>query len=102
MRTADQENLAQRSAERLDLDWQVMVFRFVISNGLPCKLSSRWSYSDRKLSRDSRRRVHERLNESRFMADLSPPSSPLSIPLFINLEPGLCRPKIHGNPLSNL
>ena len=78
-----------------------LVFPAVISNVLLRKLSAKWSYSDRIPSRDSRRRVRERLNESRFMADLSLPSSPLSIRQFINLEPGqvLMLPKSSREPI---
>ena len=65
-----------------------LLFPAVISNALLRKLSAQWSYSQRMPSRESRRRVRERLNESRFMADLSLPSSPLSIRQLINLEPG--------------
>lgn len=78
-----------------------LIFPAVVSNVLLRKLSARWSYSDRIPSRDSRRHVRERLNESRFMADLSLPSSPLSIRQFINLEPGqvLMLPKSSREPI---
>jgi len=78
-----------------------LVFPAVISNVLLRKLSARWSYSDRLPSRDSRRHLRERLSESRFMADLSLPSSPLSFRQFINLEPGqvLMLPKSSREPI---
>ncbi|HZE81000.1 MAG TPA: FliM/FliN family flagellar motor switch protein [Candidatus Polarisedimenticolia bacterium] len=78
-----------------------LVFPAVISNVLLRKLSARWSYSDRLPSRDSRRHVRERLQESRFMADLSLPGSRLSIRQFINLEPGqvLMLPKSSREPI---
>jgi len=78
-----------------------LVFPAVISNALLRKLSARWSYSDRMPSRDSRRRVRELLNESRFVADLSLPSSPLAFRQFINLEPGqvLMLPKSSREPI---
>lgn len=78
-----------------------LIFPAVISNALLRKLSAKWSYSERLPSRDSRRRVRERLNESRFMADLSLPNSPLSIRQLINLEPGqvLALPKSSLEPI---
>jgi flagellar motor switch protein FliM len=78
-----------------------LVFPAVISNALLRKLSAKWSYSERIPSRDSRRRVRERLNESRFMADLSLPISPLTIRQFIHLEPGevLMLPKSAREPI---
>jgi flagellar motor switch protein FliM len=78
-----------------------LVFPAVISNALLRKLSVQWTYSDRIPSRGSRRRVRERLNESRFMADLSLPGSPLSIRQIINLEPGqvLTLPRSSQEPI---
>jgi flagellar motor switch protein FliM len=65
-----------------------LIFPAVISNALLRKLSAQWSYSERIPSRDSRRGVRDRLLDSRFTADLSLPSSPLSIRKVMHLEPG--------------
>lgn len=65
-----------------------LVFPTVISNALLRKLSAQWARSERIPSRESRRRVRERLLDSRFVADLSLPGSPLSIRQLIDLKLG--------------
>lgn len=65
-----------------------MVFPAVISNALLRRLSVQGNVSARIPSRTSRRRVCDRLLDSRFMTDLSLPGSPLSIRQLIDLEPG--------------
>jgi len=65
-----------------------MVFPAVVSNALLRRLSAQWSYSERIPSRDSRRRMREHLLDSRFLADLSLPNSPLSIRELLELKPG--------------
>lgn len=78
-----------------------MVFPAVVANALLRRLSAQWSYSERIPSRDSRRRMRERLLDSRFTADLSLPMSPLPIRDLIDLEPGqvLMLPKSAGEPI---
>jgi flagellar motor switch protein FliM len=65
-----------------------MVFPAVVANALLRRLSAQGNYSVRLPSRESRRRVRERLLDSRFTADLSLPSSPHTIRQLISLEPG--------------
>jgi flagellar motor switch protein FliM len=65
-----------------------LVFPAVVSNALLRKLSAQLSYSERIPSRESRRHVRASLLESRFMADLSLPNSPLAFRQLMNLEPG--------------
>jgi len=78
-----------------------LVFPAVVSNALLRKLSAQWSYSERIPSRESRRHVRERLLDSRFMADLSLPNSPVAFRQLINLEPGqiLMLPKNAQEPI---
>jgi len=75
-------HLAESSGTR------AMVFPAVVANALLRRLSAQWSYSERIPSRDSRRRMREHLLDSRFVADLSLPNSPLTIRQLIDLEPG--------------
>ena len=65
-----------------------LIFPTVISNALLRKLSAQGARSERIPSRESRRRVRERLLDSRFTTDLSLPASPLPIRQLIDLEPG--------------
>jgi flagellar motor switch protein FliM len=78
-----------------------MVFPAVVANALLRRLSVQWSFSERLPSRESRRRVRQRLIESRFMADLSLPISPLTIRQLVNLVPGqiLMLPKRVQDPI---
>jgi flagellar motor switch protein FliM len=78
-----------------------LVFPTVISNALLRKLSAQGARSERIPSRESRRRVRERLLDSRFTADLSLPASPLPIRQLIDLEPGqiLMLPKSAREPI---
>src|SRR5579862_427460 len=50
-----------------------LAFPAVVANALLRKLSVRWSYSERTPSREMRRRLRERMLDSRFTADLSLP-----------------------------
>jgi len=65
-----------------------VAFPAVVANALLRKLSATWSYSDKTPSRDIRRRLRERLLESRFSADLALPPSPLTIRELIAIAPG--------------
>ncbi|HWO33339.1 MAG TPA: FliM/FliN family flagellar motor switch protein, partial [Candidatus Acidoferrum sp.] len=78
-----------------------LVFPAVVSNALLRKLSAQWSYSERIPSRESRRHVRASLLDSRFVTDLSLPSTPLAFRRLINLEPGqvLMLPKSAHEPI---
>lgn len=78
-----------------------MIFPAVVANALLRRLSAQWTYSERIPSRDSRRRMREHLLESRFLADLSLPFSPLTIRELVQLEPGhvLMLPKRAREPI---
>jgi len=78
-----------------------LVFPAVIANTLLRKLSARWSYSERIPSRESRRHIRANLLDSRFMADLSLPNTPLTFRQLIHLEPGqiLMLPKNAHEPI---
>jgi flagellar motor switch protein FliM len=78
-----------------------LAFPAVVSNALLRKLSAQWSYSERAPSRESGLRTRELLLDSRFMAELSLPSSPLAIKQLINLEAGqvLALPKSVREPI---
>jgi flagellar motor switch protein FliM len=65
-----------------------MVFPAVIADALLRRLSVQSSYTKRMPSRELRRRMRERLLDSRFIADLSLPSSPLAVRQLVDLEPG--------------
>src|SRR5262249_19617505 len=52
------------------------------------KLSVQWSFVQRIPSRDTRQRIRNRLLESSFVAQLSLPSSPLTIRQLLEVEPG--------------
>lgn len=78
-----------------------LAFPAVVSNTLLRKLSVQWSYSERVPSRNSRRRLQERLLDSRFEAQLTLPPSHLSIRELVSLEPGhvLVLPKRSHEPI---
>jgi flagellar motor switch protein FliM len=78
-----------------------LAFPAVIANALLRKLSVKWSYADRTPSRDARRRLRERLLDSRFVADLSLPPSPLTIRELLSIHPGyvLMLPKRANEPI---
>jgi flagellar motor switch protein FliM len=65
-----------------------MIFPAVIANALLRRLSVQGSYSERIPSRDSYRRMRERIMECHFVADLSLPLSPVSIRELLDLEAG--------------
>jgi flagellar motor switch protein FliM len=76
-------------------------FPAVVANALLRKLSVKWSYAERSPSRDMRRRLRDRLLDSRFKADLSLPPSPISIRDLIAIQPGhvLMLPKRAADPI---
>jgi flagellar motor switch protein FliM len=81
-----------------------LVFPAVVANALLRKLSSKWTDSERMPripSRDLRRRLRERVLDSRFKLDLSLPNSPIAIRQLMNLEPGhiLVLPKSVRQPI---
>lgn len=65
-----------------------MAFPAVIANALLRKLSVKWSYSERTPSRDMRRRLRERMLDSRFAIDLSLPPTPLPMRELLEIKPG--------------
>ncbi len=78
-----------------------LAFPAVVSNALLRKLSVQWSFFERAPSREARRKLQERLLESRFAVNLSLPPSPLSIRELVSLEPGrvLVLPKRVHEPI---
>ncbi|HVO57213.1 MAG TPA: FliM/FliN family flagellar motor switch protein [Dongiaceae bacterium] len=78
-----------------------IAFPAVVANALLRKLSVKWSYSERTPSRDMRRRLRERLLDSRFSADLSLPLCPLTIRELLAIQPGkvLILPKRATEPI---
>jgi flagellar motor switch protein FliM len=76
-------------------------FPAVVANALLRKLSVQWSFSGRTPSRESRRRVRDRLLESRFDVQLSLPASALHVRDLLSLEPGriLTLPKRAQEPV---
>jgi flagellar motor switch protein FliM len=78
-----------------------LIFPTVVANALLRKLSAQYSYSERIPSRESRRHVRDCLLESRFIADLSLPVSPLSFRQLVELQPGqvLMLPKSSHQPI---
>jgi flagellar motor switch protein FliM len=78
-----------------------IVFPAVVANALLRRLAARWSRSERLPSRDSRRRMRERMLDSQFKADLSLPLSPLAVRQLLNLETGqiLLLSKHVGEPM---
>ncbi|HKT47157.1 MAG TPA: FliM/FliN family flagellar motor switch protein [Candidatus Acidoferrales bacterium] len=78
-----------------------MVFPAVVASALLRRLSLQWSFSERIPSRESRRRMRERLLDSRFAGELSLPPSALPVRQLIHLEPGhvLMMPKSAGEPV---
>jgi flagellar motor switch protein FliM len=78
-----------------------MVFPALVANALLRRLSLQWYDSERILSRESRRRVRQRLLECSFAADLSLPNSRLTIRHLVDLEPGqvLSLPKRAQEPV---
>jgi flagellar motor switch protein FliM len=65
-----------------------MVFPAVVANALLRHLSVQGAYSERIPSRDSYRRMRERILDCRFKADLSLPLSPVKMRELLELEPG--------------
>jgi flagellar motor switch protein FliM len=65
-----------------------IVLPAVIANALLRRLCAQTSFTKRIPSRESRRRVRERLLDSRFQANLSLPLSPIPIRKLVDLEPG--------------
>jgi flagellar motor switch protein FliM len=65
-----------------------MVFPAVIANALLRRLSIQGSYSERIPSRDTSRRMRERMVDCRFLVDLSLPLSTVSIRELVDLEAG--------------
>src|SRR5262249_3836995 len=63
-----------------------MIFPAVIANALLRKLSVQGSYSERIPSRDTARRVRERVMDCHFLVDLSLPISPVTIRELVDLE----------------
>jgi len=78
-----------------------MVFPAVVASALLRRLAVQGSYSERTPSRESRRRMRERLLDCRFKTDLSLPASLLPIRRLLNLEPGeiLLLPKRADEPI---
>jgi len=65
-----------------------MIFPAVIANALLRRLSVQGSYSERIPSRDSYRRMRERIMDCHFLADLSLPLSPVSVRELLDLDVG--------------
>ncbi|MBS1841945.1 MAG: flagellar motor switch protein FliM [Acidobacteria bacterium] len=63
-----------------------MVFPAVITNALLRKLSVQGSYSERIPSRDTARRMRERIMDCHFLVDLSLPPSAVTIRELVSLE----------------
>ncbi|HTT34014.1 MAG TPA: FliM/FliN family flagellar motor switch protein [Methylomirabilota bacterium] len=78
-----------------------LAFPAVVANALLRKLSVQWSFSTRIPSRDSRRRIRERLLGSQFDVQLSLPGSPLPIRDLLSLKAGsvLMLPKRAQEPV---
>jgi flagellar motor switch protein FliM len=78
-----------------------LAFPAVVANALFRKLSVKGLYSERTPSRETRRRLRERLLESRFLIDLSLPPSPLAIRELLAIQPGyvLMLPKRATDPI---
>jgi flagellar motor switch protein FliM len=78
-----------------------LAFPAVVSNTLLRKLSVHWSYSERTPSRNSRRKLQERLLDSRFEAQLTLPPSQVSIRELLSLQTGsvLVLPKRSHEPI---
>jgi flagellar motor switch protein FliM len=78
-----------------------MAFPAVVANALLRKLSTKWSYFERIPSRETRRRIRERLLDSRFRAQLSLPPCPLSVRELVSVEPGkvLILPRRANEPI---
>ncbi|HUL16840.1 MAG TPA: FliM/FliN family flagellar motor switch protein [Terriglobales bacterium] len=60
----------------------------VVSSALLRRLSLQGSYSERVPSRESRKRIRERLLDCKFKADLSLSRSPIAVRRLLDLEPG--------------
>ena len=65
-----------------------MVFPAVVANALLRRLSVQGAYSERIPSRDTYRRMRERILDCHFKADLSLPLSPVTVRKLLELEPG--------------
>ena len=78
-----------------------MGFPAVVANALLRKMSVQWSYSERIPSRESRRRMRNRLLDSNFEAQLRLPPSLLTVRELLAVEPGhvLMLPKRAREPI---
>ncbi len=65
-----------------------MIFPAVIANALLRRLSVQGSFSERIPSRETSRRMRERMMDCRFLVDLSLPLSAVAIRELVNLEEG--------------
>ena len=65
-----------------------MAFPAVVSNALLRKLSVQWSLFERVPSAETRQRLHDRLLDSVFLAQLCLPPSSLTVREILDLEPG--------------
>lgn len=78
-----------------------MAFPAVVANALLRKLSTRWSLFERVPSLETRQKLHERLLDSVFVAQLCLPPSRLKVRQILDLEPGsvLTLPKNSMEPI---
>lgn len=78
-----------------------LAFPAVVANALLRKLSVRWSFSERIPSLDTRRRLHQRVLDSRFDSQLCLPTSPVTVRELLSIEPGyvLMLPKRAQEPI---
>jgi flagellar motor switch protein FliM len=78
-----------------------LAFPAVVANALLRKLTVQWSFSGRIPSGESRRRIRERLLDSRFDVQLNLPASTLHVRDLLSLEPGrvLTLPKRAQDPV---
>lgn len=65
-----------------------MVFPAVVANALLRKMAAQWTYSERTPSRDTRRKMRERLLDSQFEVELLLPPTPISVRELLAIEPG--------------
>src|SRR5262249_5633135 len=65
-----------------------VIFPAVVANTLLRKMVPSSTYSERMPSRENRRRIRERLLNSRFAVDLTLPPNPISIRELLQIQPG--------------